>query len=87
MPYTRPYAGGFQDFPDTTTPINAASLNTIDVGVQTANDQFQTVTTAQRTALSPSVGQFAYDSDLDTLFVYLSGGWTAVIDNGAPVLG
>jgi hypothetical protein len=87
MPYTRPYAGGFQDFPNTTTPINAAALNTIDVGVQTANDQFQTVTTAQRTALTPAVGQFAYDSDLGKLFVYLSGGWTAVIDNGAPVFG
>lgn len=88
MPYTRPYAGGFQDFPDTTTPINANALNTIDVGVKTANDQFQTLTTAGRTGIgSPVVGQFVYDSDLDALFVYQSAGWTMIIDNGAPVLG
>ena len=72
MPYTRPYAGGFQDFPNTTTPINAAALNTIDVGVKTANDQFQTVTTAQRTALTPSVGQAVWDSDLRQLMVYIN---------------
>ena len=88
MPYTRPYAGGFQDFPDTTTPINANALNTIDVGVKTANDQFQTLTTAGRTGIaSPVVGQHVFDSDLNALFVYLSGGWTMIVDNGAPVLG
>jgi hypothetical protein len=88
MPYERPYAGGFQDFPDTTTPINATALNTIDVGVKTSNDQFQTLTTAGRTGIaSPVTGQFVYDSDLDKLFVYLGASWVAVIDNGAPVLG
>lgn len=76
MPYSRPYASGFQDYPSTSTPINATALNTIDVGVKTANDQFQTVTTAQRTALSPTVGQCVWDSDLRQLMVYMnaSGG-------------
>lgn len=76
MPYTRPYAGGFQDFPATTTPIDASALNTMDVGIKTANDQFQTVTTAQRATLTPSVGQAVWDSDLKQLMVYMnaSGG-------------
>lgn len=72
MPYTRPYAGGFQDFPATTTPINASALNTIDVGVKTANDQFQSVTTAQRATLTPTVGQAVWDSDLRQLMVYMN---------------
>lgn len=76
MPYTRPYTGGFKDYPDTTTPINSTALNTMDVGIKTANDQFQTVTTAQRTALTPTVGQAVWDSDLKQLMVYMnaSGG-------------
>ena len=76
MPYSRPYASGFQDFPSTTTPINATALNTMDVGIKTANDQFQTVTTAQRNALTPTVGQAVWDSDLKQLMVYMnaSGG-------------
>lgn len=72
MPYSRPYASGFQDFPSTTTPINATALNTMDVGIKTANDQFQTVTTAQRTALTPTVGQAVWDSDLNQLMVYMN---------------
>lgn len=76
MPYSRPYASGFVDYPSTTTPINSTALNTMDVGIKTANDQFQTVTTAQRTALTPTVGQCVWDSDLRQLMVYLnaSGG-------------
>lgn len=48
----------------------------MDVGIKTANDQFQTVTTAQRTALTPSVGQAVWDSDLKQVMVYMnaSGG-------------
>ena len=48
----------------------------MDVGIKTANDQFQTVTTAQRTALSPTVGQCVWDSDLRQLMVFMnaSGG-------------
>jgi len=48
----------------------------MDVGIKTANDQFQTVTTAQRTALTPTVGQCVWDSDLRQLMVFMnaSGG-------------
>ena len=75
MPYTRPYATGFVDYPDTTTPITAAVLNTMDVGIKTAYDRselLQTLTTAQRVALTPSIGQLVYDSTLNELFVYLN---------------
>lgn len=76
MPYNRPYPGGFVDFPSTSTPIDASALNTMDVGIKTANDQFQTVTTAQRAALVPTVGQAVWDSDLKQVMVYMnaSGG-------------
>ena len=81
-PYTRPYAGGFVDYPDTTTPLTAAVLNTIDVGVEDAFKQIQTLTTAQRTALTPSVGNIVYDSTLNELFIYanLTGGnaWAGI---------
>jgi hypothetical protein len=69
MPYTRPYANGFIDYPDTTTPITASALNTIDLGVKAANDQFQMGTRAARPA-SPTVGQFYYQSDTDELIKY-----------------
>jgi hypothetical protein len=72
MPYTRPYSGGFVDFPSTTTPIDSTALNTMDVGIKTANDQFQTVTTVQRTALSPTVGQCVWDSDLRQIMVFMN---------------
>lgn len=76
MPYSRPYASGFVDYPSTTTPINSTALNTMDLGIKTANDQFQSVTTAQRTALTPTVGQCVWDSDLRQLMVFMnaSGG-------------
>lgn len=48
----------------------------MDVGIKTANDQFQTVTTAQRATLTPTVGQAVWDSDLKQLMVFMnaSGG-------------
>lgn len=72
MPYTRPYSGGFVDYPATTTPINSTALNTMDVGIKTANDQFQSVTTTERTALTPTVGQCVWDSTLKQLMVYMN---------------
>lgn len=39
MPYSRPYAGGFVDAPSTASAISASALNTIDLGVKTANDK------------------------------------------------
>jgi hypothetical protein len=44
----------------------------MDVGIKTANDQFQTVTTTQRGSLSPTVGQCVWDSDLRQLMVYMN---------------
>ena len=45
----------------------------MDVGIKTANDQFQSVTTAERTAItSPIVGQCVWDSDLRQLMVYMN---------------
>lgn len=70
MPYTRPYTTGFVDYPDVTTPMTAAVMNTMDVGIKTANDQIQTLTTAQRTALAAVIGQIVYDSTLGELFLY-----------------
>jgi hypothetical protein len=72
VPYNRPYPGGFVDFPSTSTPIDASALNTMDVGIKTANDQFQSVTTAQRAVLVPSVGQAVWDSDLRQLMVFMN---------------
>ena len=72
MPYTRPYAAGFVDYPDTTTPMTAAVMNTMDVGIKAANDQIQTLTTAQRTTLgaTATLGQLVWDSQLNELFVW-----------------
>lgn len=72
MPYNKPYPSGFQDYPDTTTPINANALNIMDSGIKTANDQFQTVTTVERLTLTPSVGQTVWDSTLKQLMVYVN---------------
>ena len=45
----------------------------MDVGIKTANDQFQSVTTTERTAItSPVVGQCVWDSDLRQLMVYMN---------------
>lgn len=48
----------------------------MDVGIKTANDQFQSVTTTERNALSPTVGQCVWDSTLRQLMVFMnaSGG-------------
>jgi hypothetical protein len=73
VPYTRPYAAGFVDFPLTSTPIDSTALNTMDVGIKTANDQFQSLTTVERTAIAvPVVGQCVWDSDLRQLMVYMN---------------
>jgi hypothetical protein len=45
----------------------------MDLGIKAANDQIQTLTTTQRNALTPTIGQLVWDSDLEELFVYLNG--------------
>jgi len=50
----------------------------MDVGIKTANDQIQSLTTALRVALVATVGQMVWDSNLNEFFVYLnSTGGTA----------
>jgi hypothetical protein len=45
----------------------------MDVGIKTANDQFQSLTTAERTAIAvPIVGQCVWDSDLRQIMVYMN---------------
>lgn len=45
----------------------------MDVGIKTANDQFQSLTTTERTAItSPVVGQCVWDSDLRQIMVYMN---------------
>lgn len=74
MTYTRPYPAGFLDYPDVTTPVTAAALNTMDVGIKTANDQIQTLTTTERNALAATatLGQLVWDSTLNELFVWIN---------------
>jgi hypothetical protein len=38
MPYTPPYPSGWEDFPNTSTPITAASLDVMDAGIGDAQD-------------------------------------------------
>jgi hypothetical protein len=38
MPYSPTYPGGWQDFPDTSTPITATSLNTIESGISSVTN-------------------------------------------------
>src|ERR1019366_7843201 len=52
--YTRPYADGWDDVPDTTTPITAAALNAVDAGITQATGQANTaLTTAFEIAAVP----------------------------------
>jgi hypothetical protein len=45
----------------------------MDVGIKTANDQFQSLTTVERTAIAvPVVGQCVWDSDLRQIMVYMN---------------
>ena len=46
MTYTRPYAAGFINYPDITTPVTATALNTMDVGIKTVNDTVDAFTAA-----------------------------------------
>lgn len=48
----------------------------------TAVVKFNTVTTAQRTAMSAANGWVVYDSDEGQLYQYVGGSWTAVGDTG-----
>jgi hypothetical protein len=63
MTYTPPYAGGWQDFPDTSTPIDAASLNTMDAGIAAAQG------TADQAILDAAAAQATADAAIPQLVV------------------
>jgi hypothetical protein len=68
MPYTRPYPGGFIDFPNTTTPLTASALNTMDVGIQTAT----TLAEANRIFTNEAARDAAITSPVEGTRAYLT---------------
>jgi hypothetical protein len=63
MSYTPPYPLGWQDFPDTSTPIDAASLNTMDAGIAAAQG------TADQAILDAAAAQATADAAIPQLVV------------------
>lgn len=80
MPYTKAYAGGWQNGSAGSTPIDAAALNTMENGIQTAFDNFQIQATAPS---SPSTGQIWYDSTTGTLREWNGSTWRMVASPSA----
>lgn len=69
MSYTPPYPGGWEDFPNTSTPITAAALDTMDTGIGnaqgTADAAFSNAATAQGSADAAYSLAFAAQSTAD----------------------
>jgi hypothetical protein len=61
MSYTPPYPGGWQDFPDTSTPIDAASLDTMDAGIAAAQG------TADQAIIDAAAAQATADAAIPQL--------------------
>lgn len=80
MPYTKAYAGGWQNGSAGTTPIDAASLNVMEAGVQTAFNNFQIAATAPT---SPATGHLWYDTTASKLKVWSGAAWVEALVNGA----
>lgn len=73
MPYTRPYAGGFIDFPNTTTPLTASVMNTMDVGIQTATATADTaLANANRIFTNEAARDAAITLPVEGMQVYLT---------------
>lgn len=80
MPYTKAYAGGWQNGSAGSTPIDAAALNTMETGIQTAFNNFQIAASAPA---SPTVGQIWYDST-NTVHKFWNGlDWVGVYSESA----
>lgn len=75
MPYTKAYAGGWQNGSAGSTPIDAAALNTMETGIQTAFNNFQIQATAP---VSPSTGHLWYDTTNALLKQWSGSAWTTV---------
>jgi hypothetical protein len=57
MAYTIPYAGGWQNFPDTSTPITAATLNAISDELASYNTAWTSYTPAlTASSVNPTLG-------------------------------
>lgn len=74
MPYTKAYAGGWQNGSAGSTPIDAAALNTMENGIQTAFNNFQI---AASNPIGPSVGQLWFDTSTNTLNFWNGSAWVS----------
>lgn len=68
----------YKDVANTLTGAGAIRSNS----TSTAVVRFNSVTTAQRTAMTADNGDVVYDSDLGQLFQYIGGAWTAIGNTG-----
>jgi microcystin-dependent protein len=74
VPYTKAYAGGWQNGSGGSTPIDAAALNTMEAGIQTAYNNFQIQATAP---IGPSVGQLWFNTSTGTLNFWSGSAWVS----------
>lgn len=74
MSYTKAYAGGWQNGSAGSTPIDAAALNTMEAGIETAYNNFQIDSS---NPVSPSVGQMWFDTTTNTLNFWNGSAWVS----------
>lgn len=80
--YSKPYAGGFRNKPDTSTPFTAAVGNNFQDGIAAATTQ---ANLALSTALGggPATGVTISDNGDDTLTIHVAAGSpVTVVDGG-----
>jgi hypothetical protein len=80
VPYTKAYAGGWQNGSAGSTPISAASLNTMEAGIETAFNNFQIAATAPT---SPSTGYIWFDTVAGTHKYWNGTDWVGVYSESA----
>ena len=86
MTYTKSYAQGFQDGSQGRTPLTADVLNNMDLGVQSANDLFQTVlSNGSRPTGRVRPGSIVYNKTLGELEIYQNESWQAISMAGSVV--
>jgi hypothetical protein len=86
MTYTKSYAQGFQDGSKGRTPLTADVLNNMDLGVQSANDIFQTVlNSGSRPTGRVLPGAIVYNKALGELEIYQNESWQSIAMAGSVV--
>jgi len=86
MTYTKSYAQGFQDGSQGRTPLTADVLNNMDLGVQSANDIFQTVlNSGSRPTGRVLPGSIVYNKALGELEIYQNESWQSIAMAGSVV--